>query len=200
MNRLGQCVRWGVITAAVLVPALSGAQAGGGVQAGGGAQTGAGAPLKGKSKLLDKAGHKKLAHLKWSSADGKPNINHGKQVGYFIWHDGNAVSIAVTDKALKGQYFVGRIRLNNGVITNPMGLKNEDDKRVQVLDTSDIRFRFKTKHAEDGVTFDIAPGATQLYVNLDWLGHPTYHVYLGKSMKEAPSGRHKGWLAFDIAR
>ncbi|MDE2126437.1 MAG: hypothetical protein KGJ62_07595 [Armatimonadetes bacterium] len=188
MSRLQQCVRFGAIAAAIIFPALAGAQAG------------SATPQKGKSPLLNKAGHKKLAHLKWSSTDGKPKINPGKQVGYFIWHEGNTVSIVVTDKALKGQYFVGRVRLNNGVITNPIGLKGEDDKRVQVLDTSNIRFRFKTKHAEDGVTFNIAPGATQLYVNLDWLGHPTYHVYLGKSKTEPPSERHKGWLAFDIAR
>ena len=144
--------------------------------------------------------HKHHRALPWSLTLGKPDIQVGKQVGYFIWHDANFVYVATTDESDKGQIFSGKAGVKDGTITNVSGLHDEKDDRFKQPKPNVVNFHFKTHEGLDGVKFEIGGGAKFVAFKIDLQNHPTSHVFLGKDMKEPEGKFEHGKLVFDLSR
>ena len=151
-------------------------------------------------KQQGKGGKQHKHGLAWSLTDGKPDIQVGKQVGYFIWHDASFVYVATTDESDKGQKFTGMVGVKDGTISNVSGLKDEKDDRFQLVRPDHLRFHFKTHEGLDGVKFQISQGAKSAMFNLRLQGKATSHIFLGKNMVEPEGPGEHGRLLFDLSK
>ena len=136
--------------------------------------------------------------LPWSETAGTPAINPGHQVGFFIWHDDSYVYIASTSESDKGLGFKGVVRLHEGTITNPIGLKDEKGDKFKLVKPTELKFHFKTHEGVDGVKFQIRD-AKHIAFHLELNGKRTEHVFVGGSMIEVDTGK-KGIFLFDLSK
>jgi hypothetical protein len=117
----------------------------------------------------------------WSQLEGRPTIAPGRGVGYFIFREGNAVSIITTNLGNKGRRFqASAILEGNGSLDNARSLKLERRQDVaRQLSPTQINFQFMTYGATDGVQFTVN-GGTRLRIRLE-LGQkrPEDVIFLG---------------------
>ncbi len=123
--------------------------------------------------------------LPWSAAAGKPNIQPGHSVGFYIWHEGNRVIIVTTSERDKGVRFNGHVHVvGGGTISNVTGFKGEKLDKIKQPKPNAVNFRFVTHEAIDGISFTITGGKAAVFA-LQMAGHPTTHKFVGASMREA---------------
>lgn len=122
--------------------------------------------------------------LPWAEAEGRPDFRAGRSVGFYIWHEGNTVTIVDTNESDRGQLFSGTVQVEGGTLFNPRRLHDEHDDRISQPAPSRLSFGFKTARATDGVKFDLS-GGRRLVLHLDYLGHATEHIFVGARSVEA---------------
>jgi hypothetical protein len=148
-------------------------------------------PVTNRSSFQDLSAHA----LPWSKAQGRPAIEAGRSVGFFLWHDGDTVNVVTTDESDRGQNFAGKVRVTQGRISNPRGMKLDRPDRFRQVQPNLLDFHFDTHEATDGVRFTVHGGRFIVF-NLRYQGHKTEHVFYGKRMIEA----ERDPLIFDLSR
>jgi len=133
--------------------------------------------------------------IPWSLAVGKPEIERGHSVGFYVWHEGNNVFVATTSESDRGLSFSGQIRSRGGTITNPRGIKLEGKDRFRQNAPNVLGFRFDTHEAADGIKF-VLNGGTRLALALRLQGSPTQHISVGPKAVETDQDP----LVFDLSR
>jgi hypothetical protein len=117
----------------------------------------------------------------WSQLEGRPTIAPGRGVGYFIFREGNVVSIITTNLGNRGRRFqASAILEGNGTLNNARSLKLERKQDVaRQPSPTHINFQFMTYGATDGVQFTVN-GGTRLRIRLE-LGQkrPEDVIFLG---------------------
>jgi hypothetical protein len=89
-------------------------------------------------------------------------------VGYFIFRQGNVVSIITTNLGNKGRVFKASVVLEGGGTledARPLRIERRQDS-VRRVAPNDIKFQFTTYGATDGVQFTVN-GGTRLRIGLD---------------------------------
>jgi hypothetical protein len=143
-----------------------------------------------------KAPRESRERMPWSEAAGRPQINFGRAVGIYIWHDGNRVHILSADDKKNGQVIRGGITLRGPGARVFDVDKVKDEGGDHVTKNGDhIRFRLDTFTGEDGFKFSIQ-GGHFLVFDIDQKGLGDRNVYVGASQIVA----NKGIVAFDLSK
>ena len=117
----------------------------------------------------------------WSQLAGRPTIAPGRGVAFFIFREGNVVTILTTNLGNQGRRFDAAIELDGGTLTDPRPLRLERRHRDLFRQPAPNRLatHFRTFGATDGVQFAVN-GGTQLRIRLDLGGmRPEGSVFLG---------------------
>jgi hypothetical protein len=122
-------------------------------------------------------------------AAGQPALNADTDYGYYIWFDGDHISLRTTDRgaAPGGSLYTGRITVNWGDITGVNVVDQESDDWA-VASGNTLEYHFVTYNGVDGVDFT-ATGAEDVTFRLYRNGHliVTDHIFLGAGEMNPPS-------------
>ena len=133
--------------------------------------------------------------IPWSRAEGRPNIQPGRTVGFYVWHEGDRVHVVTADESDRGRSFEGRIRAQGGTISDVKGYLRERPDKFDLNDKGVLRFRFDTHEHVDGLKFRLT-GGKRLLMYLQLAGHRTDNIFIGKNAVEA--GRSP--IIFDLSK
>jgi len=116
----------------------------------------------------------------WSQLAGQPTIAPGRGIGYFIFREGNVVTIMTTNLGNKGRPFQALVTSEGGTLTGARPLKLERKQDAFKQPSPDrINFHFTTYGATDGVQFAVNGGERlRIRLNLGKL-RPEDCVFLG---------------------
>lgn len=116
----------------------------------------------------------------WSQLEGQPTIAPGRGVGYFIFRQGNVVSIVTTNLGNKGRPFQATVTSEGGTLAGARSLKLERKQDSFTQPSPErINFHFTTYGATDGVQFTVNGGERlRIHLGLGKL-RPEDCVFLG---------------------
>lgn len=133
--------------------------------------------------------------MPWSSAAGKPAFEAGRTDGFYIWHDGNSVTIATTTEEKRSKQFTGRVVVHGGTIGTVGGGNLEKKDRLDMPKPNVLKLRFRTDRGLDQVTFTVN-GGDHIEFELAEQQQQARHVFFGS--KAVIAEHHP--LIFDLGK
>ena len=133
--------------------------------------------------------------MPWSSAEGKPAFEAGRTDGFYIWHEGNSVTIATTTEAKRSKQFTGRVVVHGGTIGTVGGGNLEKKDRLEMPKPNVLKLKFRTDRGLDQVTFTVN-GGDHIEFELGEQLQAARHVFFGSKAEIAD--RHP--LIFDLSK
>jgi hypothetical protein len=139
------------------------------------------------------AGATAVPSVSASTANGQSAMNADKDFGYYIWFDGDHLSLRTTDRGNgpSASEYTGKIVVHGGDVRDVNVVRQESDDWAVASDDT-IDFHFKTYNGVDGVDFR-ATGAEDVTFHLFRKGEDgrmhlisTDHIFLGAGQVNPP--------------